>query len=319
MLHPIISRRYATSAKRIVEHSHYDLHAWPATKHPTPQEIFQLSHTSADFKNQLEYEKAVRATYQKFVKIYHPDVCCNHNVLDASGNHLLATQLRQRFESIQDAYDVMKNPRTASARLKYDSTSWSDYKPGKTSSFEAFRMANAHRKQFSYEQDPQFWQAATWEDYYQMRYGRSAPTQEEWEKNKWLILWKVLAVASVVVAIQIMMALERAQEYRRQTRLMNLRADAQLSDAYTNYDEDRSPFQRLRRFLLYRRLGLSEANDKDVISEENNILTGYAKRRLKRQKKKEEQDEMEKVTALHEEQSIDLETLWSESSETHHE
>ncbi|KAF8000302.1 hypothetical protein HF325_005231 [Metschnikowia pulcherrima] len=143
-------------------------------------------------------------------------------------------------------------------------------------------MANAHRRKYLYANDPKFWHAGNWEDYYQMRYGRSAPTREEWEKNKWSILWKVLAAASVVVTLQIMLALERTEEFNRQTRLMNLRANTDLSGAYTNYDEGLTRFQRIRRFLLYRRLGLSDRDADETKVEENEMLTKYAQDQLKK-------------------------------------
>ncbi|SGZ54193.1 CIC11C00000003296 [Sungouiella intermedia] len=276
----LFAKRFAsTSSRRVVEHSHYDLHAWPRAKKPSPHEIFNILGGEGDFANRQEYEKSVKSTYQKFVKVYHPDVCSNHDVVER-GHSLLVEQKRQRFDDIQNAYEILRDPSKSSAYRKYQTTSWDDYQRGKTGSFDAYRMANAHRKKYAYENDPKFWHAATWEDYYQMRYGRAAPTREEWEKNKWNILWKVLAVASVVVVLQIMLALERTHEFNRQTRLMNLRANADLADAYDNYGESRSQFQRIRRFLLYRRLALESRDDQELRQEESDMLTNYAKQRV---------------------------------------
>lgn len=280
-LNIIFTKRFASdAARRVVDHSHYDLHAWPTGKQPTPHEIFNMGAGELNYKNRQEFEKQAKATYQKFVKLYHPDVCARHDILDHRGKTLLVEQKRQRFDQVQGAYEILKNPSQSIAYRRYQTTTWNDYQPGKTSNFDAYRMANSHRRKYAYENDPKFWQASTWEDYYQMRYGRKAPTREEWEKNKWKILWKVLAVASVVLLLQIMLALERTQEFNRQTRLMNLRANANLTEAYANYDEGVSQFQRIRRFLLYRRLGLDEKDTDKLKLEENDMLTNYAQRRV---------------------------------------
>lgn len=273
-------RRYATEAgRRQVNHTHFDLHAWPKSKRPSPHDIFDMDPSEAQYKTRQEFDNKLKSTYKKLVKMYHPDLSVSHDIVEGS-NTLLAGKKRARFDEIQKAYELLKDPRKRIAYKKYDQTTWADYKPGKTSSFEAYRMANAHRRQYSYENDPKFWHAATWEDYYHMKWGRAPPTTEELEKNKWKILYRVLAVASVVVVLQIMLALERTEEFNRQTRLMNLRADADLRESYNNYDEGRSQFQRLRRFLLYRRSGLAGRDDETSKKEENEILTRYAQQKV---------------------------------------
>lgn len=279
--HYMSSRRYATASRRVVQHAHYELHQWPKGKLPSPFEIFDIK-LQADYDNRLELEKGIKTTYQKYVKIYHPDLSSLHEVECLNGKVLLPEQKRARFDAIQSAYELLKDSKKRLAYEKYQTTTWGDYREGKTTNFEAYRMANAHRRKYAYEQDPQFWQAATWEDYYRMRYGRAAPTREEFEKNKWKILWRVLAVCSVVVTLQIMLAVERTHEFNRQTRIRNLRAEADLSNAYSNYDDGVSQFQRIRRFLLYRRLGLTEIDHDGAKRHENEMLTKYAQERVKR-------------------------------------
>lgn len=272
----MLSRRFASTARRSVDHGHYDLHAWPKTKQPSPNEIFNMySHPA----NRSEFEKDIKATYQKFVKLYHPDVCALHDIME-NGKVLLVEQKRQRFDQVQNAYEILKSPSSSNAYKKYENTTWADYQRGKTGSFDAYRMANAHRQKYSYQNDPKFWHAATWEDYYQMRYGRPAPTREEFEKNKWKILWRILAVAAVVTTLQVMLAMERSLEFNRQMRLTNLRSNANLEEAYSNYDEGHSRFQRIRRFLLYRRLGLEGREHEEVKQEENDMLTKYAQQQV---------------------------------------
>ncbi|KAM9899824.1 hypothetical protein OXX79_005490 [Metschnikowia pulcherrima] len=275
----MLSRGYAT-ARNTVHHSQHKLHPWPKGKSPSPHEIFNLS--DADCQNKLAYDRAVRSTYQKLVKVYHPDLSVSSDIINFDGHVLSQNQKKKRFHEVQSAYEILKNSRNRQAYSRAQTTSWADYKRGKTSSFDAYRMANAHRRKYSYANDPKFWHAGNWEDYYQMRYGRAAPTREEWEKNKWSILWKVLAAASVVVTLQIMLALERTEEFNRQTRLMNLRANTDLSGAYTNYDEGLTRFQRIRRFLLYRRSGLSDRDADGTKAEENEMLTKYAQDQLKK-------------------------------------
>ncbi|GEQ67571.1 hypothetical protein JCM33374_g1236 [Metschnikowia sp. JCM 33374] len=277
-------RAYATAARNSnpVRHSEYKLHAWPKGKAPSPHDIFNLS--ADDCKNRLSYDRAVRATYQKLVKMYHPDLAASKDIMDDDGKLVSAAQKKKRFLDIQSAYEVLKNSRNRQAYAKSQTTTWDDYKRGQTGSFDAYQnewqMPTVEK--YSYTNDPKFWQAGSWEDYYQMRYGRSAPTQEEWEKNKWSILWKVLAAAAVVVSLQVMLALEKTNEFNRQTRLMNLRANAELSDSYSNYDEGLSRFQRIRRFLLYRRSGLVDRDTDGTKMAENEILTKYAQDQLKK-------------------------------------
>lgn len=269
-------RTYATL--RAVDHTQYGLHAWPLLKKPLPHEIFAVQ----DAKNRLDFERTLRKTYQNYVKLYHPDVASQHEIHGAKGGVLSAEQKRARFDAIQQAYEILKDPRQRAAYNRAQTTTFEQYQGGASGLFDAYRKANAHRPKYSYENDPKFWQAGTWEDYYNMRYGRPAPTREEWEKNKWSILWKVLAVASIVVTLQIMLALQRTDEFNRQTRLRNLRANADLTAAYDNYQEGFSRFQRIRRFLLYRRLGLPDRDMDGLKLEENDLLTKYAQERVKK-------------------------------------
>lgn len=276
-LAPMSLRRYATT------HSQYSLHQWPKGVTPSPHEIFSFPENPV---SRAAYDKALKAMYQKYVKIYHPDAALQRDIIDDhTGKMLSPEQKRARFSAVQSAYELLKDPRNRIAFKRYENTSWADYKRGKTTNFEAFRMANAHRKKYAYENDPQFWQAGTWEDYYQMRYNRPAPTQEEWDRNKWSILYGVLAVLAIVAALQVMLALEKTDEFNRQTRLMNLRAKADLSSAYENHLEGISSFQRVRRFLLFRRSSLKardEEEDKAQKLEENEILTRYARDQLQK-------------------------------------
>lgn len=276
----MFARHYSSAARKLVTHAELKLHPWPHGKTPLPHEIFGL--LDADCNNKLAYDRAVRRTYQKLVKLYHPDLSALCDIANNDGTVLLEKQKKKRFLEVQGAYEALKNSRHRQAYNRAQTTSWADYKRGQTGSFDAYRMANAHRRKYSFQNDPKFWQAGSWEDYYQMRYGRLAPTREEWEKNKWAILWKVLAAASIVVTLQVMLALEKTDEFNRQTRLMNLRANADLSEAYTNYDEGLTRFQRIRRFLLFRRLGLSDRDTDGTKIEENDILTKYAQDQVKK-------------------------------------
>lgn len=266
MLHRLQALRRAHTAS----HADYSLPLWP--KQPTPHQIFNISAAETEFANRLEFDKSLKLTYQKYVKLYHPDT--QHAVSDAS-SVLTAEQKRQRFDQIQHAYDILKNPKSRLAYNKSQNTSWADYNDN-ASSFEAYRMANAHRQQYNYDNDPRFWEAATWEDYYKMRYGRPPPTMAEFEANKWRILWRVLAVASVAVVLQLCLVWQRKDEFNRQTRLMNLRAGVDMDAAYSNYDFGQLRLERIRRFLMFRRLALEERDNEDARTEEHEMLVKYA-------------------------------------------
>lgn len=268
-------RRYATESKKCIDHSLLGLTAWPKSKSPTAHEIFGFDPAGKDYRNRQEFERMLKAKYKKLVKLYHPDLSINHDVVE-NDQPLLAEKKRSRFDEVQKAYEILKDPSKRLATRKYETANWEDFRYDKANSFEAYRYANAHRKQYAYGNDPKFWHAATWEDYYRMKWGAKPPTMEEFEKNKWKILWRVLAVGSIALVLQVMFALDRVDEFNRQTRLMNLRANADISDAYNNYDEGHLRFQRIRRFLLYRRLFLENRDDEALKAEENTMLTRYA-------------------------------------------
>lgn len=278
-----VLRTYATSTVLHDDHHRkYDLHPWPKSKKPTPYEIFNLDSSSLTLST-LELNKLLKGCYVKYVKIYHPDVCKNLKLLDDKGREISDEAKRQRYDQIQYAYDVLKDPRRRIAYSRYQSLSWEQYGQHK-SSFEAYRMANAHRKQYDFQRDEQFWKAGTWEDYYRMRYNKKPPTQEEFDKNKYKILAGVLAVAAVVVTLQIMTALDHAEQYREQVRLKHLHNGQLLRESLENYGQGTTPLLRLRRFLSSRRATLAGQADQQKLDElrenDHQIVQKYAQQRL---------------------------------------
>lgn len=259
---PAFLATYATAASdgkdNIKDHHvRQNLHPWPKSKTPTPYEIF----TVEDHNDHDVYSKNLKSMYQKYIKIYHPDISTKLTILDHQLNPILNEQKRTRFDQIQDAYDILKNPSRRMAYKTYSTTSWDGekFRNSQTSStFHNYRMANAHRKKYDFKNDEAFWQAGTWEDYYHMKFNRAPPTQEELDKNKYNILIGVLVVASLTTGLQIMLAIDRTKDYNRQTALMNLQAMQNMDASYNNYDQGLSSFLRLRRFLLFRRSAMVE-------------------------------------------------------------
>ncbi|KAK6464560.1 hypothetical protein DFJ63DRAFT_317845 [Scheffersomyces coipomensis] len=203
--------------------------------------------------------------------------------------------MRHRFDQIQNAYDILKNPRRRVAYNRYSTTNWDQqgqYTQDSSSAFnkdnfEAYRRAHAHRTNYSFENDESFWQAGTWEDYYKMKYGRKPPTKEELDKNKYKILFGVVAVGVLSFGIQVMLAIDSSNEYYAQTRLMNLKSVQDLQNSVDNYGEGSNQIERLRRFLLSRRssLAVKEVNEpsdstKTFQDEEDEILVKYAQKRV---------------------------------------
>jgi hypothetical protein len=279
------ARTYATAAIPHDEyHKKYDLHPWPKSKKPTPHEIFNLDQSAQNLPT-LELNKILKNCYVKYVKIYHPDVSKNLVLTDDKGRQLTEEAKRQRYDEIQYAYDVLKDPRRRVAYNRYQSTSWENYgKNPNPSSFEAYRMANAHRKKYDFKEDEQFWKAGTWEDYYRMRHNRAPPTEEELNKNKYKILVGVLAVAALVVTLQVMTALENAAQFRRRAGMRNFRSGTALDESLDNYGQGTTPVLRLRRFLTSRRASLADRTDDKTLDElrenDQEIVRKYAQQRL---------------------------------------
>ena len=261
-------RTYAT-AHNAISHKSSLLHPWPTALKPTPHEIFGISPNDSYRNNAVRAH--VRATYRKFLKLYHPDLAFGNDVVDDAGRLLLAEQKRWRFNAIRIAYDSLCNPQTAAPMPRYRQgfhASPSELKSAAHGArFDyAFRKARDLR---SSTHNEAFWQAATWEEFYKMKYNREPPTMEQIEENKRKILKWVVAFVAVYTVLQMMLAIEKADETKRQTRLMNMLAAGHLSDAYANHGLDLTQLGRIKRMLVQRSLSLPEekrlADNKDML------------------------------------------------------
>lgn len=299
----LLSRRYATMATspqpppdQINHHKRLQLHDWPKTKLPNPYEIFAIEQLQMNLSH-LEFNKLLKQVYQKYIKIYHPDISKNLHIKDCQGKVLNEDDKRDRYDQIQHAYDILKDPRRRVAYKRYTTTSWDKHDKGgvysdikNAKSFHAFQTANSHRNA-NFEQHEEFWRAGLWEDYYQMKYNRKPPTKEEINKNKMKILFGVLAFGGLALALQLMLAIEKTNEYIRQTNLMNLKAMQDMNQGYEGSGlgpgYDSSKFQRINRFLIDRRLVIvtNGEDEKDVKQNDYDILTSYAKHKVEKMDK----------------------------------
>ncbi|RKP28420.1 hypothetical protein METBISCDRAFT_25018 [Metschnikowia bicuspidata] len=262
-------RTYAT-AHNPISHKSSLLHPWPTALKPTPHEIFGISPNDSYRNNAVRAH--VRATYKKFVKLYHPDLASGNDVVDNAGRLLLAELKRWRFDAIRLAYDSLCNPQTAAPMPRYRQGFHARPSELKSATHGArydyaFRKArDLHSSTFHNEA---FWQAASWEEFYKMKYNREPPTMEQIEENKWKILKWVGAFVAVYLVLQMMLAMEKANEFKRQTRLMNMLAAGHLSDSYANHGLDLTQLGRIKRFLVQRSLSLPEevrlADNKDML------------------------------------------------------
>ncbi|KAH7098551.1 hypothetical protein BKA62DRAFT_674182 [Auriculariales sp. MPI-PUGE-AT-0066] len=89
-------RRFSTS--RIVEAAQASL-TWPTARRPTPHQIFHFAPGS--HPSQAE----IKQRYYQLVREHHPDK-----------SSLPAPQAQGRFQAISDAYEVLRNPRSAQSR-----------------------------------------------------------------------------------------------------------------------------------------------------------------------------------------------------------
>lgn len=293
-------RDYATLA--IPDDDHHqrmDLHPWPKGSQPSPMEIFAISTKDLSLP-QLDLNKQIKAVYAKYVKLYHPDVSKNLVLKDHRGRELSPEAKRTRFDQIQEAYDILKNPRRRVAFHRSQTTTWDkDIRFGKgysgtgahftydqRNSFHAFRTANAHRAHYAFHKDEAFWTAGTWDDYYRMKHGREPPTMEEINRNKYKILAGVLIIAVLVFALEFSIALDRTNESIRQRNLQSLKANRDLQQSYDNYGEGDTQLQRLNRFLVSRRSllvnGRKPVDEDELRTNDHELLTKYAQTQVKK-------------------------------------
>jgi curved DNA-binding protein CbpA len=254
-------------------------------------EIFDLKQNQLSM-NQLEFKKLIKGVYLKYMKIYHPDISKNIEIHDAQGTLLNDEQKRTRFDQIQNAYDILKDPRRRIAYGRYTSSSWdkddgrggvySSFNYNKATPFEAFRNTSAHSGRYDFSRNEAFWKAGTWDDYYRMTHQRAPPTMKEINKNKIKILIGVVAVAVLVFALQLMLAIEKTNEYIRQTKLKNLKAMRDLNQSYG--PPESTQLQRLNRFLVDRRATLVNhgANEQEIRDQDNQLLSEFAKRQVRK-------------------------------------
>ncbi|KAI3405812.2 JID1 [Candida oxycetoniae] len=284
---------YATSGDYPIDHhQRLDLHEWPTSANPTPYEVFGLSSKDMGMST-LELNKILKDKYVKFVKIYHPDTCLE--ITDANGKVFSKEMKRRRFDIIQESYDILKNPRRRGAYNRYQTTSWEQQGPYKgpygqpytKESFEAYRRANAHRTRYNFSNDEAFWSAGTWNDYYQMKYKRPPPTREDFEKNKYKILWGVLAVGALSFGLQVMNAIDQTNQYLLKTHQMNLRSLKDMNESYESNGEGFSEVGNLKRFLISRRSTIkskrdksNEDNEENIEPSDNDLLIKYAQGRV---------------------------------------
>lgn len=187
---------------------------------------------------------------------------------------------RSRFDTIQKAYEVLKDPKRRLAYGRSVTTDFSQYSKH-DSSFENYRRANAHRKQYNFENDEQFWQAGTWEDYYKMRYNRAPPTKEEFDKNKYKILAGVLVVMCITTTIQVLLAFDSANDMKFKIQMQNLKLMKEHERAAYNEFNDR--FNSVRDLLVRRRSTIKDSNlIKEQEAEDAVVLTDYAKQQVQR-------------------------------------
>lgn len=269
----MLRRMYATAAGKPLSHALANLHPWPKATKPAPHEIFGIGQNDS-YRNDA-VRKQVRATYKKYVKLYHPDLAVANEVVGDDGKVLLMEQKRGRFDAVKHAYESLCNPNQPAVMPRYPTGFTERRSAGHGARFDyAFRKARDTRNKTFYNE--QFWQAATWEEFYKMKYNREPPTMEQIEENKWKILKWVVAFTAVYAVLQMMIAFERTNEYNRQTRLMNLQANAHLAESYASPPaggSDLTQLGRIKRFLLHRSLSLT---DEERLNTNNEMLIKYA-------------------------------------------
>ncbi|EGV64581.1 hypothetical protein CANTEDRAFT_133891 [Yamadazyma tenuis ATCC 10573] len=271
------SRYYATMSKISDFHEKHQLDPWPKNKEPTPQQIFGL--TNHEFAlSQLEFSKLLKTKYNKYLKIYHPDILGGIDVYNEKSALMTPEMKRSRFDMVQKAYEVLKDPKRRLAYGRSVTTDWSQYSAN-SSSFDAYRMANAHRKRYDFKNNEEFWRAGTWEDYYRMKHNRAPPTREELEKNKYKILVGVIAIMAITTTIQLILAFENSNSAQYQIHLQNLRLLKESEKL--SHDEYANRFSTIRQFLLSRRANVNDINKlREMELQDAKVLTDYARKKV---------------------------------------
>ncbi|CAH6720895.1 hypothetical protein CLIB1444_04S10352 [[Candida] jaroonii] len=273
-------RSYATSTNIKDFHDKHQLPHWTSD----PKKLFGLDNDMN--LTPKETDLFIKSNYNKFLKIYHPDIINNIEVHDEKNKLMNNEEKRKRFDEIQKHYDILKNPVRRNAYLRSDVT-WEDYKykthrtdrNSTFGNFETFRMSNSHRRQYNFDNNEEFWKAGTWEDYYKMKYDKTPPTREQFEKNKFKILYAVLMVMGITTTIQLILAFDKSRRMNYEINLTNLKLLQEM-----NYDvEPDTPLSSIRRLLINRR---SKENDIEKLRqmevEDAQLLTNYAKKRVEK-------------------------------------
>lgn len=256
-----------------------------------------------DFKTHL------KAMYSKYVKLYHPDVNRSKVIEDSSGATLSPLQKDQRFLQVQLAYDILKDPRRRAAYNRYHTREWNEHvprpspheRPFSDNNFNRFQRANANRWLHEFSRNEKFWHARNWNDYYQMRYKRNAPTREEMNKNKVKILLVVLGIGGLVFVLEILAAFDASAARLEALAIEHQKSRENLDLSRANYGHGTSPASRVERFLVTRRLVMPDLTQPEYkpetelplppdtsrdlasyLDEDQLLMTEFARRRVSR-------------------------------------
>lgn len=291
--HILQVRHYATSGDyrrerqaQIDPHIKAGLPPWPKSKLPSPKELFDF-----DTLNDINFKNDIKNKYQKYVKIYHPDVSLKLEI-KFEGKVLTKEELRQRFDQISSAYEILRDPVKRSAYWRYENSNWSQVHRNNArhkaatgggtayqlrATYERYRQASKTAG-YGYQDDEAFWTAGSWEDYYRMKHKREPPTAEEIEKNKYKILAGVIAVATISTVLQYLRAVKKTEEFHAETAYLNKEANADLKGSRNNYEFGTGQLDRMERFLVLRRFNFFDRGDmdkhQDMKNEQDKIMRG---------------------------------------------
>ncbi|CCE61441.1 hypothetical protein TPHA_0A03650 [Tetrapisispora phaffii CBS 4417] len=144
------------SYQRVGKDIHYVFDAqWPLMNHPSPVQIFGIENVSRPFNKQTL--ASIKKKYLNAVKIYHPDVSNNIRVyrtkaMDKS-NLLSDEEKLERFNLISSSKSILTNPKASLYDNNWPNTFNENFEKDYKTMYQQGRCNN-----------PQYWEAGTWED-----------------------------------------------------------------------------------------------------------------------------------------------------------
>lgn len=242
---------------------------FPTVKFPSPYEIYNINE-STPLSNDVA--KSLKRKYHRYVKLYHPDLCQNLNIIKNNDRTILTMDEKiNRFKMASQAYEILIDPRK---KHQYDITraNW-NYGPSNSDIRFGDQSHNVYNNRNGYYSDRtyQYWNAGTWEESNRFYQGHGdKPVAMD---HKSLVYW-LIGFMICIAGSNLLTRLENTLIEKSEQAVTHEDIEKSLFNVYDNYGLDNDKLSRVRRFLWFRSWGLyrnGEEFDKEVKRNEDLI------------------------------------------------